>query len=56
MATILHYYDVENIVESRLDFRTGFQDFDYDQDYHVSQVIYEIMKTSPWSNFLKSQG
>jgi hypothetical protein len=56
MATILNYCDVENISESRLDFRTGFQDFDYDQDHHVSQVIYEIMKTSPWSNCLEFQG
>lgn len=56
MATILNYYDVENISVSRLDFRTGFQDFVYDQDHHVSQVICGIMKTRPWSNYLESQG
>lgn len=31
VATILYYYDTENISESRLSFRTGFEDPNYEQ-------------------------
>ena len=31
IATVLYYYDVENITESRLSFRTGFDDPNYEQ-------------------------
>ncbi|RLV93657.1 hypothetical protein JA1_002383 [Spathaspora sp. JA1] len=31
VATVLYYYDVDNISESRLSFRTGFEDPSYDQ-------------------------
>lgn len=32
VATVLYYYDMENITESRLSFRTSFQDPPYDQN------------------------
>lgn len=32
VATILYYYDTENISESRLKFRTGFEDPEYEQN------------------------
>ncbi|EMG46910.1 hypothetical protein SBY92_005204 [Candida maltosa Xu316] len=31
VATVLYYYDMENISESRLSFRTGFEDPEYEQ-------------------------
>ncbi|KAF6063361.1 hypothetical protein FOB64_006339 [Candida albicans] len=31
IATVLYYYDVENITESKLSFRTGFDDPNYEQ-------------------------
>ena len=32
IATVLYYYDVENITESKLSFRTGFDDPCYERD------------------------
>lgn len=32
VATVLYYYDTENINESRLSFRTGYEDPEYEQD------------------------
>lgn len=32
VATVLYYYDVENIEESKLSFKSGFEDPEYEQD------------------------
>ena len=43
IATVLYYYDVENITESRLSFRTGFDDPNYEQgDDFYTETIFGI--------------
>ena len=43
VATVLYYYDVENITESRLSFRTGFDDPCYEQgDDFYTETIFGI--------------
>ena len=43
IATVLYYYDVENITESKLSFRTGFDDPNYEQgDDFYTETIFGI--------------
>ncbi|RCK56550.1 hypothetical protein Cantr_05345 [Candida viswanathii] len=43
VATVLYYYDIENIVESKLSFRTGYEDPAYEQgDSVYTEVIFGI--------------
>ena len=43
IATVLYYYDIENITESRLSFRTGFDDPNYEQgDDFYTETIFGI--------------
>ncbi|CAI5757617.1 unnamed protein product [Candida verbasci] len=43
IATVLYYYDCENISESRLSFRTGFEDPQYEQgDSTYAEAIFGI--------------
>ena len=43
VATVLYYYDIENISESKLSFRTGFEDPQYEQGDNVyTEVIFGL--------------
>lgn len=43
IATVLYYYDIENVSKSRLSFRTGFEDPAYEQNDNVyTEVIFGI--------------
>jgi hypothetical protein len=54
VATVLYYYDVENITESRLLFRTGFEEFNYEQN----DALYgkEIFGISDGDSMVKTLG
>ncbi|RLV85721.1 hypothetical protein JA9_001701 [Meyerozyma sp. JA9] len=48
VATVLYYYDVENISESRLSFRTAFEDPQYEQgDAFYCDYFFGIKDESP---------
>jgi len=54
VATVLYYYDVENITESRLLLRTGFEEFNYEQN----DALYgkEIFGISDGDSMVKTLG
>ncbi|KNE57542.1 hypothetical protein AMAG_03242 [Allomyces macrogynus ATCC 38327] len=61
VATALYYYDVDNITESHLEFRTGVKPPEYDQsDDHGISFAYALYRdgplVQPWGHISARQG
>ncbi|KAG7664424.1 uncharacterized protein J8A68_002027 [[Candida] subhashii] len=55
VATVLYYYEMENISDSRLSFRTGFEDPDYEQgDDFYTQYFFGLKDEDLMTRYLGS--